>query len=228
MKYGFYSDNNLTTFEEYPFRCPGWDPMPDGKKNVVILGCSHTWGVGLEAHETWASHVSQHNTNRLRYWNLGQPGASAETVVRILYSCEKVLYPNIIIVCWPEISRRQRLEKYTQNLLGSHPSLRYENHETDMNNFLMNVFFVEKFAEKNNCKTFHCFADTVIDFREDKSTTYLLTKTSLRNSWPIWHTSKHRELVPSPSRARDGIHYGVENHKHFAKNFLQEFAPKLK
>ena len=43
MKYGFYSDNELTTFKQYPFRCPSWDPMPDGKKNVVILGCSHTW-----------------------------------------------------------------------------------------------------------------------------------------------------------------------------------------
>ena len=30
--------------------------------------------------------------------------------------------------------------------------------EEQRNNFLKNVFFVEKFAEKNNCKTFHCFA----------------------------------------------------------------------
>ena len=77
------------------YRCPSWDPMPDGKKNVVVLGCSHTYGVGLEDDEHWVHHVSQHNTGRLRYWNLGQPGASADKVVRILYGCEKVIYPSI-------------------------------------------------------------------------------------------------------------------------------------
>ena len=46
MKYGHYSDNDLKTFADWPFRCPSWDPLPDGKKNVVILGCSHTWGGG--------------------------------------------------------------------------------------------------------------------------------------------------------------------------------------
>ena len=45
MKYGWYSDSELP---EGNYRCPSWDPMPDGKKNVVVLGCSHTYGVGHE------------------------------------------------------------------------------------------------------------------------------------------------------------------------------------
>jgi len=232
MKYGFYSDNQLTTFEQTPFRCPSWDPMPEGKKNVVILGCSHTYGVGLEPHETWAHHISKHKNNILRFWNISQPGASADTVVRILYSCEKVLHPDIIIVCWPELSRRQRLEDYTQNLMGHHETLRYENAKTDMNNFLMNVFFLEKFAEKNNCKTFHCFADTVIKLPEDGSNGVrlnILDKTSLRSCWPTWNRFEEQtSLIPSPSRARDGLHYGVENHLQFAKVFLKEFGHQLK
>ena len=66
MRYGHYTDNELKTFADWPFRCPSWDPMPDGKKNVVVLGCSHTWGVGLEENETWVHRVSKHNTKRLR------------------------------------------------------------------------------------------------------------------------------------------------------------------
>jgi len=228
VKYGFYSDNELTTFKEYPFRCPSWDPMPDGKKNVVILGCSHTWGVGLEVHETWAHHVSQHNTDRLRYWNLGQPGAGPEAVVRILYSCEKVIDPRMIIVMWPEMSRRERLETYTQNLLGTHETLRYENHKTDANNFLKSVFFLEKYAEKNHCKTFHCFSDHYHDFRTEGNSPALMEDYTLRNCWPHWDKFTARDLHAKPSKARDGIHFGVEHHERFADLFLTRFGTKLR
>jgi|TARA_R110000851_G_scaffold268872_1_gene421582 hypothetical protein len=226
MKYGFYSDNELTTIKEYPFRCPSWDPMPDGKKNAVILGCSHTWGVGLETHETWAHKISQHNTDRIRYWNLGQPGASPESVVRMLYSCEKVLHPNIIIVMWPEMSRRERLENHTNNLLGTHETLRHENAKTDINNFLKSVFFLEKFAEKNNCLTMHCFSDNYTDFRTDKDS-LLLEDYTLRNCWPHWDKFTARDLHPEPSLAGDGVHYGAEHHERFAELFLRRFGAKL-
>lgn len=228
MKYGFYSDNELTTFEQYPFRCPSWDPMPSGKKNAVILGCSHTWGVGLEPHETWAHRISQHNTDRVRYWNLGQPGASPEAVVRVLYSCEKVLHPDIIIVMWPESSRRERLETHTKNILGTHETLRYENDKTDRNNFLKNVFLLEKFAEKNNCRTMHCFSDHYIDFRSKDNSPLVLEDYTLRNCWPHWDKFTAREVYREPSRAKDGIHFGVEHHERFAKLFLERFGPKLK
>lgn len=228
MKYGFYSDDDLTPSQGAPFRCPPWDPLPPGKKNVVILGCSHTWGVGLEQNETWVHHVSQHNTDRLRYWNLGQPGAAPDTVVRILYSSEKVLCPKIIVVMWPEISRRERLEDYVQNVHGTNESLRYENKKTDMNNFLKCVFFVEKFAEKNDCVVFHCFSDDVIDLQASKNSTKVLDQTSLRDCWPYWDSVIARNFHSEPSRAKDGLHYGVENHKRFAELFLERFAPKLK
>lgn len=228
MKYGHYSDNDLKTFEQYPFRCPSWQPMPDGKKNVVIVGCSHTWGVGLEPYETWAHHVSQHNTKQLRYWNLGQPGAGADTIVRILYSCEKVLFPKIIIVMWPGMARRERLDKFPQNLLGTHKTLKHENANTDINNFLKGVFFVEKFAEKNGCKTFHCFSDLFYDFSTPGNTPPILAKYTLRNCWPYWDKFEQRQIHDKPSKARDGVHYGVENHERFAKLFLEKFGPKLK
>lgn len=229
MKYGQYSDNDLKTFEQWPFRCPSWDPMPDGKKNVVILGCSHTYGVGLEPNETWAHIVSQHNTKQLRYWNLGQPGISPEACVRILYSCEKVINPNIIIVCWPEISRRERLTNAVAlNLMGKDESLKYEDNETDMNNFLKSVFFLEKYAEKNSCETFHCFADSYMDFRDERLRPRLLETHTLKNCWPYWNSVDARDFHPEPSRARDGMHFGIDNHKRFAALFLERFGPKLK
>ena len=171
MKYGYYSDNELPTsvaldrsplkdykVNSHGYRCPEWTPMPDGKKNVVVLGCSHTFGQGNAENEHWVHFLSQHNTDRLRYWNLGQPGASADKIVRTLYGSEKVIHPSIIIVCWPFWSRREKLHSYPQSQMSYDPELKNEDDLTDKNNFLKNIFFVEKFAEKNQCKTFHCFA----------------------------------------------------------------------
>lgn len=237
MEYGYYADSEPVAFTAYPFRCPSWNPMPDGKKNVVILGCSHTWGVGLEAHETWAHFVSQHNTKRLRYWNLGQPGYSPEALVRMLYRTEKTLFPDIIIVCWPEASRREWLDtavgqyypnRIPSNLMGTDEQCRYQNKSTDEQVLLKSLFFVEKFAEHVNAKTFHTFAHDYIDIKKHNSKLNVLEDYTLRNCWPHWDKFTARELHTKPSRARDGIHFGVEHHKRFAKLFLDRFQSKLK
>ena len=225
MKYGHYTDNGLPE-SEYGYRCPSWDPMPDGKKNVVVLGCSHTFGQGNADNEHWVHFLSQHNTERLRYWNLGQPGCSADKIVRILYGCEKLIDPRIVIVCWPAWSRRERLGKYAESLTSDATQLSVENDATDKNNFLKNVFFVEKYAEQNNCKVFHCFAQDS-DEEHIKDCT-VLGEYTLKNCWPYWDKFTARDLHTEPSLASDGVHYGVEHHERFAKLFLEKFSVKLK
>ena len=231
MRYGFFSDREPKAFDEWPFRCPSWNPMPDGKKNVVILGCSHTWGVGLEPEETWAHHVSQWNTQRLRYWNLGQPGYSPEGVVRMLYSTEKTLDPSIIIICWPETSRREWYggsKSSPLNLLGTDEKLRYQTSDDDLQVFYRSLFFVQKFAEHKRAKVFHCFAQTYVDIKQVDPQLNVLEDYTLRNCWPHWDKFTARDLHASPSYARDGAHYGIEHHERFAKLFLDRFGPKLK
>ena len=225
MKFGYYTDRGLPE-SVHGYKCPSWDPMPDGKKNVVILGCSHTFGEGNADNEHWVHHVSQHNTDKLRYWNLGQPGASADKIVRILYSCEKLIDPRIVIVCWPAWSRRERLDKYTENLTSDANQLSVENNNTDKNNFLKNVFFVHKYAEQNNCKVFHCFAQD--SYEEHIKDCEVLEQYTLKNCWPYWDKFTARDLHSKPNLASDGVHYGVEHHERFAKLFLERFGPKLK
>jgi len=225
MKYGHYNDRGLPE-SDHGYRCPSWDPMPSGKKNVVVLGCSHTYGVGHDNNTHWVHFLSQHNTKRLRYWNLGQPGASADKIVRILYGCEKLIDPRIIIVCWPVWSRRERLGKYAESLTSSDEKLKTEDSDTDKNNFLKNVFFVEKYAEKNNCKTFHCFAQD--SYQEHTKDLKVLEDYTIQNCWPNWNMHTARTLHPESSLAADGEHYGVEHHERFAQLFLGRFGTKLK
>ena len=53
MDFGHFSDKGIPAnnndggikVNSLGYRCPEFN-VPDGKKNVVILGCSHTFGVG--------------------------------------------------------------------------------------------------------------------------------------------------------------------------------------
>jgi hypothetical protein len=236
MKYGHYSDNEMPKQDNpnyqvnsYGYRCSEWTPMPEGKKNVVVLGCSHTFGEGLKDGEVWVDRLAaKTDDKKLRWWNLGQPGASADKIVRILYATEKVLFPKIIIVCWPQWSRRERLENYPHSLTGANELLKIETDQTDEQNFLKNVFFVEKFAEKQDAKTFHCFAQDVYNV----NVANIYRDTSLKSCWPEWDQhhlpGAKKEHTTEPNLARDGIHYGLEHHRVFAEKLYNKFKLKLK
>jgi hypothetical protein len=237
MKHGYYADNDLPKFNpvngyntnSLGYRCPEFCPLPDGGKNVVVLGCSHTFGEGLEENETWIGQVAKQSNKILRWWNLGQPGASADLMIRILYGTEKVLFPKIIIACWPAQSRRERLDLHPQNLTSNDSLLKTENNNTDRNNFLKNVFLLEKFAEKNQAKTFHCFAQ---DAYELDNNLQVLNGYTIKNCWPEWDRhhlpEAKRDIITTPSLARDGVHYGAEHHQVFARKFYERFKSKLK
>jgi hypothetical protein len=88
---------------------------------------------------------------------------------------------------------------------------------------------LEKIAEKNNAKTFHCFAEDVYEL---DNTLQILKNYTIKNCWPEWDQhhlpDAKRDIITTPSLARDGVHYGVEHHEVFARLFLQRFNTKLR
>lgn len=238
MQFGFYTDRGLDrqNREKYPwnetkvnsfgYRCPEWDPMPDGKKNVLVLGCSHTFGQGLDDEQHWVNFLQKHNSTRLRYWNLGVPGASSESMVRRLWGTQKLLDPKLIIMCWPDVSRREWYDREISTLHGSSKQLVSNNQHTDLSNWLHCVFWSEKFAEVVNSKIFHCFAQE--NLHSKIPSLNVLDTFTIANCWPYWDRKNERTLVDKPSYAKDGKHYGVEHHERFAQLFLDKFKSKLK
>jgi hypothetical protein len=152
------------------------------------------------------------------------PGASGDFMVRVLYGTEKVLHPKIIICCWPALSRRERLDQKSIFLYGDSEELKTENQETDKNTFLKNVFLIEKFAERADAKTFHCFAEEAHDLKSKNC----YVKSTLKNCWPEWDSREKRDLHINPNLARDGIHYGSEHHRVFSEKLYNAFGSKLK
>lgn len=239
MKFGFFTDKGLdrqnvhkTPWSQHKlnsqgYRCPEWKPLPDGKKNVVILGCSHTFGQALDDDQHWVAHLSKHNTDKLRYWNLGVPGASADACVRRLWGTQKLLFPKIVIMCWPVSTRREWYDKEISTLQGASEKLLIHNQQTDLGNFLNNLFWVEKFREVTGANTFHCFAQEEIK-HEHLNGLNVLEDYTLANCWPYWDKFTARDIHSKPSLAGDGAHYGEEHHKRFAELFLDKFQRKLK
>ena len=63
----------------------------------VAMGCSHTWGVGVEADQAWPA--------LLPALNLGVQGASADLVVRHVPWVIETYKPRRIFCLWPDWSR---------------------------------------------------------------------------------------------------------------------------
>jgi hypothetical protein len=118
------------------------------------------------------------------------------------------------------------LGTYAQSLTSNEELLKTEDDDTDKNNFLKNVFFVEKYAEQHQCRTFHCFAQD--NYAEHIKGLNVLEDYTIKNCWPHWDKFEQRVPYNKPSLAADGEHYGVEHHKRFAGLFLQQFGSKLK
>jgi len=241
MKYGHYSDNELPQnnfakeykTNKFGYRCPEFNPLPLGGKKVVVLGCSHTFGIGLDDGDIWVNQlIKLCNNSSLKFYNLGSPGASGDRLIRILYGTEKLLYPDIIIVCWPEPSRRERLENdRTVNVTAQSNSifLKSENNETDKEVFLKNVFFLEKFAQHRDAKTFHCFAQEIMPITDKANVLYEKT---LFSCYPRYDNHNLPGAVKDLNQpwvpAKDGIHYGPPHHKEFARLFYEKFKGKLR
>ena len=104
----------------------------------------------------------------------------------------------------------------------------YEISQSTNNNFLKNVFLVEKFADKNGAKVLHCFAQD--KYKIPNADVY--TTETLKTVWPEWSKDRSkqskRQHISEPSLAKDGIHYGVEHHNAFGKQIYYTFRTKLK
>jgi len=77
------------------------------KDNVVFLGCSHTFGIGLPVEKTFPQLVCK--KIGLECFNLGLPASSNDTAFRLAHVWLKRLNPKIVILTAPSDMRFELL-----------------------------------------------------------------------------------------------------------------------
>jgi len=122
------------------------------RKDVVVsdtiaLGCSHTYGIGVKESETWSY--------LLNACNFGQPGCSADFIVRMAPGIINELLPITIYVLWPDWSRFEINENNTikQSLPTDSNRINYmKTHNEDWlkNNFKSQTDQLRQLCEEKN------------------------------------------------------------------------------
>jgi len=82
--------------------------ISDGSK--LAFGCSHTYGVGVDADHTWPYYLGA--------MNFGVPGCTSDLIARIMPDILEKYKPQVVFVLWPNWSRFEYTKngKYYQSL----------------------------------------------------------------------------------------------------------------
>lgn len=127
-KYGWTKTNIKYNSNRQGFRMDiDLDEVKPGSHDFY-LGCSVTFGVGINAHDTWAYHMSK-KLDRPGL-NFGVGGGSIETQYRLLRCWAPILKPKRVYTLGTFLGRREFLEDNIPTNIGS-PSRSWKNFVED-------------------------------------------------------------------------------------------------
>jgi len=109
-KPGYDQTSIVYKFNSHGYRTKEFEFNSD-KKSIICIGCSFTYGTGINVEDSWPSHIER-AFPEYNVYNLGVPGSSGDTIARILTNIENLLNPAMILILWPEI---HRYEIYNEN-----------------------------------------------------------------------------------------------------------------
>lgn len=124
--------------------------------NIVALGCSHTFGVGVPVQSIWTSFISD-LTGIQDVVNLGVPGASIPLCVRLLATYINQYGPPKIVLCnFPDFHRYEVLDDIGRAKMGNSANANYEDYsKTNIFSYMQNlqaINFLEAMCKTNKIK----------------------------------------------------------------------------
>jgi len=152
------------------------------ESDAVAFGCSHTWGVGVEADETW-SHL-------LGARNCGIGSSSGDFVVRIAKEIIPERRPKIVYCLWPDWSRFEYLKdgEYFQSLPTDKNRIYFmEKHDDDWcrKNFSKNLVELAELCQSHNARLIDMTLYDLIPYI-DHADRWPLSELGHHYS-PLWH-----------------------------------------
>lgn len=177
-------------FNSHGFRCNEFTTEP----NVMFLGCSHTFGMGVPIENTWTYLVSQEL--KLNMTNLGVAGAGTDTAFRLANHYISQLQPKIVIYLQPQDSRFCLFRK--------NDFLEFNSWHT--NKDLYADFYTDWAINEENLKLHGLKHKLAIEAICNQNNIKLITL-----------TTDHFALIDF---ARDLAHHGVKSSKRFSEKVL--------
>ena len=210
----FRKDNVKYTFNELGYRTHPFNTDADCK--IVVAGCSHTFGTGLDDTQTWPSRLED-MMQGAKVFNLACPGGSNDWIARIIACSYDTIKPDIVVACWTYPQRREqiwdngRLWQLTTQEPTSVPEEQEQmkelfkswiisnNDHTDHYNWMKNHWLVKK----------TCSNSILID-------THWVRMNAIQD--------ENKEKHDSLDLARDLKHFGPNVHKLFAKEIYEKIS----
>lgn len=113
---------------EFRFNNLGWrsdfdfDQALLSQKNIIVLGCSDTFGHALPIESTWPGLLQHTLGSDYRVLNLSWGGISTDWTARIGYKTLHFLKQTAVAVCilWPQLSAREFVSKRVSSGIHTH------------------------------------------------------------------------------------------------------------
>ncbi len=86
------------------YRCKELEYYKD-KEFILVMGCSHTEGIGLAEDEVWHTHVSKEFGVEVLNAGFGGSGPDMQLLNTFLFLSNANILPKAVIIQWPNLSR---------------------------------------------------------------------------------------------------------------------------
>jgi len=184
------------------FRCPQFQTIDYTKQQILVVGCSFSFGIGLNQNHLWHDYLNNGFPDA-QIWNLGTPGYSNDSITRLVYRAAPVIRPSIIIIQWSHLNRREYITKTNkiQHILPIHPRFHTDASEAYKGFFGMHNKFNDQY----------CF---------DKNLAFMSMMAKAHNIIFLWDTINNFPMI---DYARDDEHPGIESSKLFAVQIYKQY-----
>lgn len=191
------------------YRTHEWNKI-DWKNAIVLLGCSNTFGIGLDEEETYAT-MLEHDTGR-QVVNLGIPAGSTAA---ILANCSTLVsrygIPYAVIINWPPLTRLRYYTQHTFYEVGH-----WTNEGNKANNADLFSIYFNMFADDTNTLVYNYYISQAASAMFNDRTKYI-TFSYIEESAHYMRADTYIQMYQT---AREGIHPGVETSQETTKYLL--------
>ena len=211
----FTKDNVKYTLNSLGYR--GDEPHIQSDYTVLVIGDSHTFGVGLDDTQIWPNHYKlllQQQHPNCKVINLSIPGGTNDAMARSISCAFNIVKPNCVIVCYTYPNRREAiwdsgiLWQLNTNIPEDQSGLEEDefqywfmtiNEHTDYYNWMKNHKLINAI-----CRDTHLIETQVTQLK-------LIQK-------QLGTVLQYNDV------ARDCKHFGPVVHKEFAKKMYEKFC----